>query len=158
MSGGADIPSVAGGWLGTYYYDDRTRMPVRFEATLRLEGEAGRGGRFGGTILDDGDLGEASVHKGVQDGLVVRFTKVYEHANVWQGVVPVRYQGTLSEDGKRMTGNWQLSELHGGVGRRVRIGGTWEARRIWSAEFEEVEIGEPEVAAVGRELATAGSH
>ena len=130
------------------------RVPVRFEATLRLEGELSKG-RFGGTILDDGNLGEASVRKGVQEGLIVRFTKVYAHANARQGVVPVRYQGTLSEDGKRMTGNWQLSELHGAVGRRMRIGGTWEARRIWSAESEEQ--GEPEVEAVGREVATAGN-
>ena len=33
-------------------------LRVRFEATLRLEGEPSRGGRFGGTILDDGDMGD----------------------------------------------------------------------------------------------------
>ena len=154
MSSGADIPSVAGGWLGTYYYEDRTQMPVRFEATLRLEGDLAKG-RFGGTILDDNYLGEADVRKGVQDGRFVRFTKVYLHANARDGVYPVRYQGTLSEDGKVMTGNWQLSELRGGVGRRVRVQGTWEARRLWSAES--AEEGEPEVVAEGRELAAAGT-
>jgi|GEM_PF-852842 hypothetical protein len=144
--------SVLGGWLGAYYYKDSTRLPVRFEATFRLEqGDEGaaEAGRFGGVILDDGYLGEAAVRKGVQQGLIVRFTKVYLQGTVRQGIVPVHYAGTLSEDGKLITGTWRLSTLRGGQGRRITETGYWEARRLWSEASESA--GEPEETSEGQE-------
>jgi hypothetical protein len=147
---------VAGGWLGTYHYKGRFAPPCRFEMTLRaLTGEAP--GRFTGTILDDGPLGEAAVEKGAQDGRHVRFTKVYRSANAHYGVVPIHYVGTLSEDGKRLSGTWKMTTLVGPSGRRVSDTGSWEARRLWGEQAEAASEGEPEVVAVGRELAGAAA-
>lgn len=71
MDGGADL-SVAGGWLGTYFYSGRLsrQEPVRFEATFTVRSD----GSFMGKILDDSDLGEAGV-SGTQSALIVKFTK-----------------------------------------------------------------------------------
>lgn len=154
--GAATVHSVAGGWLGTYYYWGREagQPPCRFEATFR---ELAERDRFGGTILDDGPLGEAVVEKGVQQGRHVRFTKVYLEGDLRTGIAPVRYVGTLSEDGRLMHGTWSLAVLRGASGRRVTASGVWEARRLWSAAEEEAAEPEAEGASAARELAGAGA-
>ena len=90
--------------------------PVRFEATLAVP--SARRGKFTGSILDDGKLGEADI-SGEQSGLGVRFSKVYRS----QKALTVSYEGTLSEDGKTMSGTWRI----GGTAH-----GVWDARRAWS--------------------------
>lgn len=136
----AETPSVSGGWLGTYNYPSGTNLaPVRFEATLAMQGLLGE---FTGTILDDGPLGEADV-RGVQRRRNVRWTKTYRRSR--RGSTgQVEYEGTLSEDGQRMTGQWRISFLRG----------DWEAHRLWSASGEAEVIhaeSEPlEVGAAGR--------
>lgn len=109
--------TISGGWLGTYAYKGvlRRQPPVRFEATLAAPGPSGR---FTGSILDDGKLGEAEV-SGEQSGLGVRFSKVYRS----QKASTVSYEGTLSEDGKAMSGTWRIGSTAHGV---------WDARRAWS--------------------------
>jgi hypothetical protein len=104
--------SIAGGWLGTYAYQG---PPTRFEATFTPAlGE----GRFSGTILDDGRLGEANA-TGSQTGREVRFVKLY----LRPGMAPVAYQGTLSEDGRTLTGTWRIGADAQGI---------WDAHRLWS--------------------------
>ena len=126
--------SVAGGWLGTYEYRglQAWHPPVRFEATFTLRGSQGR---FTGTILDDGPLGEAGVN-GSQHGLYVSFTKVYLRPGHEEGATcPIEYEGTLSEDGRSLTGVWQLK--HPARGRRtVRVHGACEAHGLWSETAE----------------------
>ncbi len=139
--------SVTGGWLGTYAYQGRYswQPPVRFEATFT----PGEGGGFGGTILDDGDLGLADV-VGSQSGRQVRFTKTYRVTNAsgWE-TAPVEYEGTLSEDGRSLTGTWMIAS--GGGGRRdSRIHGVWDAHRLWGEEAAAEPQSVPE--AIGREL------
>lgn len=118
---------MGGGWLGTYAYKGGLRAPVRFEATFsEPDGE----GKFGGTILDDRNLGEANVAGG-QSGRGVRFSKRYRR----RGQVSVSYEGTLADDGRTMQGTWQIADMTHGV---------WDARRLWSeaagdAAIEEVE-------------------
>lgn len=111
--------TIAGGWLGTYAYGERAgrQPPVRFEATWA----AGDAGRFTGTVLDDGPLGEAHTD-GMQSGRQVAFTKVYVN-DASSLLHPIAYEGTLSEDGTQVTGTWRL-----GIAT-----GTWDARRLWSA-------------------------
>ena len=109
-------------------------MPVRFEATFTAA--RGTSGVFRGTILDDGVLGEAVVSHGLQTGRLVRFTKTYIKSVQGRVLAPVRYQGTLSEDGKVISGTWKLESWHSG--RVVRTSGHWEAIRRWS-ESEEIE-------------------
>ncbi len=109
--------TIDGGWLGTYAYKGvlPTPPPVRFEATLT---ETGDGGRFSGTILDDGKSGEADV-RGEQSGQGVRFSKIYRQSKL----PPVSYEGTLAEDGRTMAGTWRIDGTDHGV---------WDARRAWS--------------------------
>ena len=104
--------SVAGGWLGKYHYLVGGIPPTRFEATLtRAVGATnGRSARFRGVILDDGPLGEARVTGGVRTGRRVCFTKVYlRQSEALGNTFPVCYEGTLSEDGRALRGEWCLS-------------------------------------------------
>jgi len=111
-----DQSSIGGGWLGIYACKGslRDQPPVRFEATLsELDSE----GKFSGTILDDGALGEALV-SGSQSGSGVRFSKSYrKHRKL-----TVSYEGTLSEDSRVMQGTWRIADDAHGV---------WDARRLW---------------------------
>lgn len=113
---------VAGGWLGAYAYDGpmQDQPPVRFEATFL---PAPGAGRFSGSILDAGQMGEANV-TGSQTGRKVQFPKQY----LRPGMKPIAYQGTLSEDGRVLTGTWQIS---------AEAQGVWDARRLWSEPAED---------------------
>jgi hypothetical protein len=106
---------------------------MRFEATFAMtEG----GGHFAGTILDDGPLGEADV-TGTQAGFQVDFTKLYRHPprRVGYRTGPIRYKGTISENGMTMTGEWTLAIRTNGI-TRSHLHGVWEAHRLWLAEAE----------------------
>ena len=123
----SEAATIGGGWLGTYAYKGVSLRPaVRFEATIAAPGAEGR---FVGSILDDGSLGEADIHGG-QSGLGFRFSKVYRK----HGVSVVSYEGTLAEDGQTMSGTWQIGSA---------VHGVWDARRAWSdsgkLEAEETE-------------------
>ena len=139
------MPTVAGGWLGEYHFDDGTK-PCGFEATFSA---VGLDGGFSGTILDDGPLGEAVLHHARQVGDEVVFTKVYRLKK--RSLVPVRYEGKLLNKGKLLRGKWAISSRHGGSRT-----GWWEARRSW----DELEVGfveeETEARSEQRELVTVG--
>lgn len=146
--------SVAGGWLGAYYFESRTRTPVRFEATFaRMTSEEGNGERFSGSILDDeGGSGSAVVLHGVQQGSFVRFVKVPNPPA--PGLFPANYVGTLSEDGRVITGHWKVTLSETRRGRAREIVGTWEARRLWHADSED--LSQEAEAEVEREFTTVG--
>ena len=101
------MADLSGVWLGTYW---QRKQPVRFEMTL-VQG----GNSLSGRVLDDNDLGSALL-AGKVSGRSVNFTKTYITASRHS----VEYTGTLSEDGKRMKGQWRISWFSGG---------TWEAQR-----------------------------
>jgi hypothetical protein len=117
-----DDATIAGGWLGTYVYKGllQANPPVRFEARFIMSGSGE--GQFSGTILDDCNLGEATVD-GVVSGRSVKFTKTYATAKARSG--QIEYQGLLSDDGNQMTGTWHMGKLGNGV---------WEARRSWQED------------------------
>lgn len=154
MSG--EVYSIGGGWLGAFHYGgsaSQWERPVRFEATFTAPGAEGR---FLGTILDDGPLGAANVHEGVQIGRGIRFTKVYIRPPSEYETAPIYYEGTISEDGRRITGTWEMRmPVPGRPRRSLRTRGTWEARRQWSEE-EETEPAEAS-GTRERELAAVGS-
>ncbi|MBC8140218.1 MAG: hypothetical protein H7Y38_02115 [Armatimonadetes bacterium] len=148
--------SIAGGWLGTYYYTARTMLPVRFEASFVRQsgGEAVESGgeRFAGSVIDDdGGHDYATVSRGIQQGTFVRFVKTY--APPEPGLFPVSYVGTMSGDGRTLTGHWKIALTESRRARAREIVGTWEARRIWTA----VEGEDAQDAGAGRELVGAGS-
>lgn len=147
--------SIAGGWLGTYYHAARTMLPVRFEASFvrQVGGELETGGeRFGGSVVDDeGGHDYATVSRGVQQGTFVRFVKTYTPPE--PGLFPVSYVGTMSGDGRTLTGHWKIALTESRRARAREVVGTWEARRIWTAVEGETE----QEAGAERGLALAGA-
>ena len=89
--------SIGGGWRGKYFYA-LDGSAHGWEAVF-VESN----GIIEGNILDDGYLGEANAG-GVFRYPFVRFTKLYRT----KGMLPVQYEGTMSEDGKMMTGRWSI--------------------------------------------------
>ncbi|MBB6049421.1 hypothetical protein [Armatimonas rosea] len=136
------MATVAGGWLGEYHFDSGFPEPCGFEATFSA---VGPDGMFHGTILDDGPLGEAVLHHARQVGDEVIFTKVYRQKR--RGLLPVRYEGRLLNDGKLLRGKWAI------VHSRYGTTGWWEARRTWDAL--EVGLADEEAEVQQRELVTA---
>lgn len=99
--------SISGEWFGNYYYAG-TSEPNGFEAVF-IESS----GAVEGNILDDGRLGEAQVI-GTYSAPSLSFTKVY------RATEPVKYVGTLSEDGNMVSGTWSINP---------NCYGTWAAWR-----------------------------
>ncbi len=101
------MTDLSGTWLGRYW---QQKQPVRFEMTL-IQG----GNTISGNILDNNELGEASL-TGTVTGRSVSFTKKYlmgsRHA--------VKYSGTVCENGNTIQGKWQI----------LIFRGAWEAQRI----------------------------
>jgi len=90
--------NLSGSWLGNYYYES-TQQPFAFEAVF-IE----MNGNVEGSILDDGNLGEARV-SGTYAEPHVNFSKKY--GNVALNVV--NYAGTMSDDGKKISGAWHIN-------------------------------------------------
>jgi hypothetical protein len=109
------MANLTGTWLGTYWQDD---MPTRFEMSIAQGGNA-----LSGNILDDGDLGEATM-TGEAIGRNIQFTKRYVSA--FQG--KILYQGLLSEDENLMQGKWGLKMYSPAYGE-MTDSGRWEATR-----------------------------
>ncbi len=108
---------ITGSWWGNYYYSSATKA-YGFEAVF-----VDSNGALSGNILDMGTLGEATV-TGTFSSPVVGFTKVYYKG----GNAPVKYDGTMSSDGKSMTGTWQIPPT---------ARGSWIAWRIDEEEGPE---------------------
>jgi hypothetical protein len=109
------MANLTGNWLGTYWQDD---MPTRFEMSI-----AQGGNTLSGNILDDGNLGEATI-TGEAIGCNVQFSKRYVTAS--QG--NILYQGLLSEDENLMQGEWILKMYSSTYGEMIDSG-RWEATR-----------------------------
>jgi hypothetical protein len=109
------MANLTGTWLGTYWQDD---MPTRFEMAITQGGNA-----LSGNILDDGNLGEATI-TGEAIGRNIQFSKQYVSTS--QG--NILYQGLLSEDGNLMQGEWILRMYSPAYGERTDFG-RWEATR-----------------------------
>jgi hypothetical protein len=109
------MANLTGTWLGTYWQDD---MPTRFEMSIAQGGNA-----LSGNILDDGNLGEATI-TGEAIGRNVQFSKRY----VGISQVNILYQGLLSEDENLMQGEWILQMSSPTYGE-MTDSGRWEATR-----------------------------
>jgi hypothetical protein len=100
--------SVQGSWRGHFYYAEKPGQGHGFEAVF-----VDMNGIVEGNILDDDNLGEAVVG-GSFHYPNLQFTKIYRNK-----AEPIKYYGTMSDDGKELSGSWMLSE----------ISGTWRATR-----------------------------
>jgi hypothetical protein len=109
------MANLTGTWLETYWQDD---TPTRFEMAIAQGGNA-----LSGNILDDGNLGEATI-TGEAIGRNIQFSKRYVSA--FQG--KILYQGLLSEDENLMQGEWGLKMYSSAYGE-ITDSGRWEAIR-----------------------------
>jgi hypothetical protein len=90
------MANISGTWLGTYWQNDEQ---TRFEATFVQSGNA-----IYGNILDNGNLGEATI-QGEVVGRNISFVKSYISN---QKLASVNYKGTIAEDGDSMSGQWDF--------------------------------------------------
>ena len=97
---------LSGIWLGTYW---QLKQPTRFELSLIQAGNS-----LSGNILDDGELGEATL-SGEVVGKTITFTKCY----ILQAQYHIKYIGAIADEGNYMSGGWVIR----------KDTGTWEARR-----------------------------
>lgn len=90
------MANISGTWLGTYWQNGEQ---TRFEATFVQSGNA-----ICGNILDNGNLGEATI-QGEVVGRNISFVKSYV-AN--PSLASVNYKGAIAEDGDSMSGQWDF--------------------------------------------------
>jgi len=121
------MADLSGTWLGTYW---QMGFPTRFEATLIQSGNS-----LSGSILDDGDLGEAMA-SGEVIGRNVQFTKHYLN----QPQYTISYTGTLSENEDFMQGQWHIGWLESG---------RWEARRSGENLMIELQTRQEQLVSIG---------
>ena len=107
---------ISGCWLGTYWQADQ---PIRFEAAFVQGGSV-----VDGRILDTGYLGESCI-KGEILGHRIFFIKRY----LTTSPSPIRYSGTLDDDGNYMYGHWRIGSFDSG---------RWEAYRSHDSLSEEL--------------------
>jgi hypothetical protein len=109
------MTNLTGTWLGTYWQED---LPTRFEMVIAQGGNI-----LSGNILDDGNLGEATI-TGEAIGRNIQFSKRY--VSTFQGIII--YQGLLSEDENLIQGEWILKMYTPAYGE-MTDSGRWEATR-----------------------------
>jgi hypothetical protein len=105
---------IAGKWRGHYSY---AKEPDRGSAFNAAFDESS--GALSGDIVDDEWLG-AAVIVGSFNFPDVQFTKQYLHIKV----PSIDYRGTMSDDGKTMSGNWVIHDS------AMVMRGSWHAYRI----------------------------
>ncbi len=108
--------NISGCWLGTYW---QAGQPIQFEAAFVQGGSV-----VDGRILDANHLGESSI-KGELLGSRIFFIKRY----LTTSPNPIRYSGTLAEEGNYMYGHWRIGSFDSG---------RWEAYRSYDGLSEEL--------------------
>jgi hypothetical protein len=130
---------IAGKWRGHYQVPNFPQHDSTFTAFI-----SENGGHIEGAIEDDCQLGEATL-TGTFSFPSVQFTKVYLKQGRIDEVIkkgdktvivsavygpPIEYQGTMSNDGKEISGKWTISS------ENARAHGTWTAYRLDEKEKE----------------------
>lgn len=105
--------NVSGFWTGEYSYNEIASSIIPFQTELNqlgaiLEGQTTEQNSFdeqAGQILIANLFGKVS-------GQSITFTKAYSNSPV--GKDKIHYSGTLSTDGKSITGNWNIKGIWNG--------------------------------------------
>lgn len=113
--------NVTGEWTGIFNYPD-PHPPTGFEAVLRevagaITGET----RECSDSAEDADPVQCALIDGMRSGHSVTFTKYYDEMHRAQN--PVRYDGTLSDEGDEITGRWSIAGHWSGTFMMVRASG-----------------------------------
>lgn len=106
----AQSQDLARAWTGYYHYNDG-RQPVPFRMTLQFDGS-----KFRGRVTEPATFGTgASMLSadvvGTITGDKVTFTKTYDGTG--GQTHPVQYYGTLSADGRQISGGWLIETMSG---------------------------------------------
>lgn len=135
------VRKISGEWRGHYTYKHRPDDGDGF-ALFIIENS----GTIEGKAIDDNGPGPARLSGSFAFPSVV-FTKVYEKPGTTHEVEkvgdktivriglygpPVEYEGSMTEDGKTMSGNWVINGDRGLLGI-----GSWTAYRVEGEEFED---------------------
>jgi hypothetical protein len=99
-------------WSGSYWYDEHGEPTVSF--MLNLTDDLGA---LSGEISEPNTVGSSSNYlksfiKGMRNGTIVAFAKVYDGAS--DLAHRVDYTGSASDDGQKVSGYWLLEEFSGG--------------------------------------------
>jgi len=119
---------ITGNWRGHYTYTDNPDDGANFDAIF-----VEKDGSLKGNIRDEALYGEAVV-SGTFDFPQLTFVKTY----YTRGMAPVHYTGTMSGDGKTITGRWNIKAPSGQTDRK----GTWMAHRTDPSEKKKEKIEE----------------
>lgn len=109
MAGKDDL---SGGWDGTFFYPD---VPEAGPVTPFLATITDRGGALSGTVIEPHEYRDGTAHAtlvGQRIGRSVHFAKDYHDAG-WEYSRTVVYDGTLSDDGEMITGEWSIEHWRG---------------------------------------------
>ena len=108
----AALLDLSGAWDGVFSYPD---LPEAGPTTPFLATITDRGGVIEGRVIEPHEYVEGTAHArilGHRIGQQVHFAKDYRGAG-WAYAETVHYWGTLSEDGTRITGEWQIEHWRG---------------------------------------------
>jgi hypothetical protein len=104
---------VATQWQGQYFYPSGDkRSPVPFAMSLQVSGGALSGRTAEPATFGNGSSSQLFANlRGNVSGNRIAFTKTYDGTG---GVShSVQYQGTISPDGRSMSGNWSIGDFGG---------------------------------------------
>lgn len=119
---------ITGNWRGHYTYSTNPDEGSNFDAIF-VESE----GSLKGNIRDESMLGEA-VLNGTFAYPNVSFVKTY----YTRGMSPINYTGTMSSDGKTITGRWIIVAPNS----PLEVKGTWMAHRVDKEEKKKEKLEE----------------
>jgi hypothetical protein len=101
-----------GSWKGEFRYNGDALPPVEVTGTLKQEGDDIAGHLSESNWSEAGAAPLESDIKGTIDGEgKLKFSKTYDGKGGQSHTV--RYEGTLSEDGKTISGRWNYSNASG---------------------------------------------
>ena len=109
----ADAESIAPDWQGNYYYTAGNRHAhVPFTMHLQIDGQTISGRTTEPATFGDGSSAELYADiSGRISGTALTFTKTYDGTG---GVNhSVQYLGTISANGARMSGSWNIGDFGG---------------------------------------------
>lgn len=110
---------VTGFWTGDYAYDAGKGLTVQFKADLKQIGAIISGDTTEENTFAD-QCGKILIAElfGKVSGQYVSFTKAY--TNGPPGQEKILYQGSISDDGRLITGTWTMMSMWSGIFRLTR--------------------------------------
>ncbi|SFR80044.1 hypothetical protein [Sphingomonas jatrophae] len=107
-----DRMNLTGAWFGSFSYLGTTQADVSFIATIEEVAGLVTGETSEHTDVAGLQVELKAILRGSREGADVSFIKAYDGAGM--AAHAVEYRGTLSDDGKRVSGAWEMEGVMGG--------------------------------------------